>query len=147
MKAPIENLKPTGKGIHFDIKPATKIKQAAPVVVEPYMVDVPVTMGFNWNDLPVGRVQLTKEAANLLTAGMVLSPAYETEPDHRLMGMGLIPAVNSIPPKEDNDVVVVNTTPAPSRYQGFLWHLFLIAVVAGLLAIIALIIRLNYIQA
>jgi hypothetical protein len=123
------NLTPTGKPV--------------PVKTEDELfVEVPVTLGFNWASPPAGRVRMTKEAADLLKAGMVLSPAYETEPEHKLIGFGLIPAANAVPPKEE----VAPVVPPDPRTQGFVWHLILIAVIAGVLAIIFLLIRLLYVK-
>lgn len=111
--------------------------------VDSKYVEVPITIGFDWNSPAIGRIRLTKEAAELLKAGMVLAPAYETEPKHKLVGMGLVPAVNAIPPENIKP-------PEPGQvkepYSGFGWYLFTIAIIAGILAIIALLIRVLYVR-
>lgn len=106
-------------------------------------VEVPIVIDFNWDSLPVGYVRITKEAAALLKAGIVLSPAYEIE-SGKLVGMGLIPAANAV--EKSGVVKPTKEKEANGHYDGFGWHLFVIAIVAGILAIIALLIRLFYIR-
>jgi hypothetical protein len=106
------------------------------------MVEVPISLGFNWNSLPIGRVYLTKEAAELCKKGMILAPSSTTALDGELLGFGLVNDHRS--PVNDSDRSVAEKIDKPAN--SFLWHLFLIAVVAGLLAIIILIIRLFYVK-
>lgn len=120
---------------YFDFKTRTKkVHVPAPTAD---MVEVPITFGFNYEGKSAGVAFLSKDAANAMRSGMVLSPAYQTAPEEKLLALGLVPAQQAVP----DDL----KSKAKPRNE-FIWYLFLIAVVSGLLAIIALIVRLNYVK-
>jgi hypothetical protein len=92
---------------------------------------VPISIGFDDWQPAIGHVKIAKEYTDLASLKMVLRPSFVEEQDTKtLLGFGL---------------VIDNTTP-PKTENGFIWHVFLISVVSGLLAIIGLIIKLYYIS-
>lgn len=135
-------------GVGHDLVKAAKTNSAAirQRHIDSKYIDVPITIGFAWDSPAIGHMRVTKEAASMLKAGMVLSPAYTEEPEQKLIGMGLTPAARVIPPEGDVIKAPDITQVKEQHYTGFGWYLFIIAIIAGILAIIALLIRVFYIR-
>lgn len=116
------------------------------------IINIPITIGFDYDFPPAGTMHITKKALQLLEKrGMVLAPSYTDDQEYKILSLAIIPATYS----DSNNPVVENnasqperdaSTTLPVKPNGFLWHLFLIAMVSGLLAIIGLIVRLFYVR-
>lgn len=125
---------------YFDIKITKKVNPSNGsdniITTDKGYAALPVTFNFDWQQA-VGWIDISKKAADqIISNTLVLTPAYE---DDKLIGFGIIPAASASPEKPQ--------APQQKRTAGFFWYLFLVSVIAGLLAIIGLIIRLFYVHA